>query len=245
MLFWFLDFNSIQPEQYASLYSISIIFISSLYIIFGFTLKYLQLKVLEKKTTYVTANIVKGLVLMTLFFDSFESLYTRIFHFQLGTRSLINYHRDVVAGALYASTDTVSIFLERRKSWATTFHHIGVVLGYILLMYLEPLHPICEHLLAFGNMGILTSIVNFYLGLRFLVPQKNTVIIDILRQVAFVMYSFFWSTNLLVQIALVLNSIYHHYWVSLSIVPLLVVFIYDDVLLIKFLSKHNQNLQKH
>lgn len=243
MIFWIFDPINIHPSDYLSLYGLSILIVSAMYTVFGGTLKHLTIKGLDKKTTYVTANIIKGIVMMIIFPTAFVCFWKRLFFYKLGRRSLLDYHIDVIVGALYASTDTVSIFLERRKSWATTLHHIGVVIGYLLLITLQPLNPICEHLLAFGNMGILTGMVNMYLGLRFLV--KHECFINCLRQFVFYLYAFFWSTNLIIQISLICNNIQNEEYWALSIIPLLIIFINDDIVLMKFLYKHDTTLKKH
>ena len=151
--------------------------------------------------------------------------------------------------ALYAITDIAPLFINRNKMMkSTVIHHVCVALAYINIVS-SNLNTIglSNAIIVYGLFSSLAYIVNFYLGFRYLITNKQCIYY--LKKYAFINYfsscSYNWSVQAIYFFSYI-YSIYNNNFKQLTIrnigyIGLYTSFLYfwisDDIVLMRHLLK--------
>lgn len=151
---------------------------------------------------------------------------------------------------LYAITDIVPLFVDRKKMMTSTvIHHVCVALAVtgILNSNLENI-GLSNAIIIYGLFSSLAFIVNGYLGSRFLI--KNKTILKYIKKITFMVYIMCCSVNWSIQsvyLSSYMKKLYMSYIKQTSNIsdftylPLYLSFLYfwisDDIILMRYLLK--------
>ena len=184
-------------------------------------------KVLEKyykniynknKLKYITKNIVKSIILFILFTYS-------IFVNNWSNDNIYNY------GIIYASHDILSLIMFNEiLSFTTKLHHFTVLILSILNLFNNyEIYNVWHGLVLYCFLSASTFYINLFLGLRFLINKRSSIIIS--KKI----YKFYLITCLINW----LYQIYNFYlFFNIYYLFLILFIVYDDIILLKFLYKY-------
>ena len=200
---------------------------------------------------YINKNIIKSIV---LFYFSFRYHYTFYDMF-------INNNWDNLLirklGYLYGSQDISGLIMVKNLPFSTKLHHTTVTLFVIINSFVDytnfGLHRGLIQLTIFSAFPYL---VNTFLGLRLFVEKGNKILINI-SIFSFYIYLICIICNVISQIILIrqyienniydmdLNIDYINIITLLVYSYLLIIILYDDYILVKYLYKYPENIKKN
>ena len=201
----------------------------------------------KNRQYYIMFNISKSSMLFLI-------SYTILLGFNRNILSLtnINWSDQILyknITALYAITDIAPLFINRNKMMKSTIiHHVCVALAYINIVR-SNLNTIglSNAIIVYGLFSSLAYIVNFYLGFRYLITNKQHI--SYLKKYAFVNYITACAYNWSVQGLYFSSYIYSLYVtkfkkiniLNIGYIGLYMSFLYfwisDDIILMKHLIK--------
>lgn len=118
---------------------------------------------------YVIKNVLKSALLFALSIACTPTIY-RLFYHSHSDNEFIH-----TIGVLYAIPDVYALWWVRGMLYqSTVFHHISVALLATLGLFLD--HSIDTHwiaMLVYAYLSMWTGVVNFYLGVRFLLKRDD------------------------------------------------------------------------
>ena len=151
---------------------------------------------------------------------------------------------------LYAITDLVPLFVNRKKMMTSTIiHHICVIIAFVgvLNSNLEDI-GISNAIILYGLYSSMAFFVNFFLGVRFLI--KNNSYINYIKKITFINYIIACTCNWSLQsiylvfyikkmIILYLQNTFYiqNYLYLVLYISFLYFWISDDIILMRFLLK--------
>ena len=164
---------------------------------------------------YITKNIVKSIILFTIFFYS-------IIVNKWSNENIYNY------GIIYASHDILSLIMYNDiLSKTTKLHHLAVLVLSILNLYnTYEIYNVWHGLVLYCLLSASTFYINFFLGARFLFDRNLSSIIS---KKLFFCYLITCIINWLYQI----YNIY--YFFNTYYLSLILFIVYDDIVLLRFL----------
>ena len=195
-----------------------------------------------KRRYYILTNILKSLVLTLLSYVFLKALMNGDISLYLDEEWIASNELLLNMGGLYVTTDFVALFMNRNMSKSTIYHHVCVVIGYIFLYMLDlkddGLH---KSLIMYGGFSSLASIVNLFLGVRFL--ENIPLFCNTLKRLSLITYIFAcfgnWTWQLLYIIKLLKEFYSISMYIQISCFLLIVYFwIKDDIILMKFLYNY-------
>lgn len=143
--------------------------------------------------------------------------------------------------ALYACTDFVGLVKNKKMQTSTLIHHYCVLIMYVVISVLDfDQESVFKAAVMYGAFSSLAFLVNFYLGLRFLVQKhgKCDLIIKNLSAVSYILVSAInWSWQIYYLKMLYSNSsnIYNIAIQYILYITALVAWVSDDLKLMHFL----------
>ena len=164
---------------------------------------------------YITKNIVKSIILFTIFFYS-------IIVNKWSNENIYNYR------IIYASHDILSLIMYNDiLSKTTKLHHLAVLVLSILNLYnTYEIYNVWHGLVLYCLLSASTFYINFFLGARFLFDRNLSSIIS---KKLFFCYLITCIINWLYQI----YNIY--YFFNTYYLSLILFIVYDDIVLLRFL----------
>ena len=196
------------------------------------SLKYCKLK--YEKQTYVVANIVKSIILLCITPLCFIFLY-KLFYGM--SEEIYNY--TFIITSIYASTDMVSLLLERGKKLSTIYHHIFVQLASVTCISLGTFNTVADIILIYGVFSTFAYLVNFYLAIRFLV-DNNLIALKRLATLAYLIYISSCIINWSIQTVYLISFLINGHFITWGLLLLFnYVVINDDLILMEFLHKNS------
>ena len=201
-----------------------------------------------ERKNYIIFNISKACMLTYISY-----LITLGYNRHILSISSIDWHRQTLLKnitGLYAITDIVPLFVDRKKMMTSTvIHHVCVALAVtgILNSNLENI-GLSNAIIVYGLFSSLAFIVNGYLGSRFLI--KNKIILKYIKKITFMVYIMCCSVNWSIQ-TIYLSSYIKNLYISYikqtsnisdcTYLPLYLSFLYfwisDDIILMRYLLK--------
>jgi hypothetical protein len=172
----------------------------------------------KNRLRYITKNIVKSIILFVLFF------YT-IFVNNWSNENIYNY------GIIYASHDILSLIMFYDiLSITTILHHLAVLILSTLNLYNNyEILNVWHGLVFYCLLSASTFYINLFLGLRFLINRRSSIIIS---KKIFLYYLVTCLINWLYQ----LYNIY--FFFNIYYLFLILFIVYDDIILLKFLYSY-------
>ena len=169
----------------------------------------------KNKLRYISKNIVKSIILFILF------VYT-IFINNWSNNNIYNY------GIIYASHDILSLFMYYDiLSFTTLLHHLAVLVLSILNLYNNyEIYNVWHGLVLYCFLSASTFYINLFLGLRFLINRRSSIIIS--KRI----YNFYLFTCLINWFYQIYNI---YFYFNIYYLSLILFIIYDDIILLKFL----------
>ena len=197
-------------------YIINFYFINSIFYIF-LEKRYI-VKYNKKRLKYITKNIVKSIILFSIF------LYSIIVN-NWSNENIYNY------GIIYASHDILSLIMYNDiLSNTTKLHHLAVLILSILNLFNNyEIYNVWHGLVLYCFLSASTFYVNLFLGARFLINRNLSRIIS---KKLFCFYLITCISNWLYQI----YNIY--YFFNIYYLFLILLIVYDDIILLKFLNRY-------
>ena len=185
------------------------------------------------KKFYVRSNLIKGGLLGIWSPYAMNLLYT------MSLYDTYDKHQLKILSALYASLDSVSLFMVPKMQLNTIIHHIAVLLLYLYCLYYDfNLVGLIRIIIVYAIWSTLAYPVNLLLALRVYISRKN-YFVHLLCQWSFFKYLVCCILNWSYQI----YSLYNFWLIddfgvgcwTYSIVMGLIV--YDDIVLMHYLRK--------
>ena len=182
----------------------------------------------KHKKTYVAMNLTKALY---LYFVAFIFIYNVI------TYTNINYDLLANIGAMYVILDTIALFVVNNMQINTKIHHIVVHVLYGICFYynFDTMYPFIGGIIFYTFFSSCAGIVNAIVALR-VFKNKNIFMIK-LSKICYVVYVTCCLFNWVIQL----------YLLTLMDIPttivyssLLLLIIYDDIVLIKYLIEYSK-----
>ena len=169
----------------------------------------------KNKLRYITKNIVKSIILFVLF------VYT-IFVNDWSNENIYNY------GIIYASHDILSLIMYCNiLSMTTILHHVAVLVLSILNLFNNyEIYNVWHGLVLYCLLSASTFYINLFLGLRFLINRRSSIIIS--KKI----YTFYLTTCLINWFYQIYNI---YYFFNIYYLFLILFIVYDDIILLKFL----------
>jgi len=187
----------------------------------------------QEKQFYVLSNLIKAAVLMSLSASTTTAMFRIIVYDQWENTMVKN------AGSIYSMCDFVSLFVVKRMSGSTIFHHVMVVIFNTWSMFNDYNDEnICRAIVVYAVFSSFAYLVNFLLASRFLeIGFKRAFLLSI---AAFVVYAtcclinWTWQTFYLAHLWAIKPDWYDRAWVGIFTFCISFV-IYDDLVLLKWL----------
>jgi len=191
------------------------------------------------KQLYVTKNITKSLILASI----------SVFGMFIAAMGVIYDHWDnpsvYVLGTMYASIDTFALIKVPNLPRSTVIHHTATTLMACLNLKVDyAAGTIWRGVVLYGILATQTWIVNFYLGVRMLYPNKH-VSMRVLCSIAFFVYS---AALVVAWIILGLQVIPRFAALDLSTVLFtifMISIVNDDIVLLRHLRKNMTSDPEH
>ena len=142
-------------------------------------------------------------------------------------------------GAIYSSTDMVSMFKVSKMQINTIVHHIIVqILFFISLFILDfNIETLALGIVIYAIFSTLAFLVNIYLALRLTIKSK--FILKVLATASCIIYQICCFVNWFFQIHFLFTNCDINVAARILYFLLLGLIIFDDIVLIKFLIKNS------
>ena len=194
----------------------------------------------QEKQFYVLSNLIKAAVLMSLSASTTAAMYRIIVHDRWENAMVKN------AGSIYSMCDFVSLFVVKRMSGSTIFHHVMVVIFNTWSMFNDYNEEnICRAIVVYAVFSSFAYLVNFLLASRFLeIGFKRALFLSIS---AFLVYAtccvinWTWQSFYLYHLWMVKPDWYDRLWVGIFTFCISFV-IYDDLILLKWLVSNSKKM---
>ena len=212
-------------------------FLSSLIVLFLYynnhiMLEYYYPNIPYQKKTYIVTNIVKSYILFILFLFSIPIL-NNIYYYNYWDISLIKN-----LGSMYASLDFSSFFYNQKMSKNTIYHHLSVILFFIVnLMDTYSPNSISRLIMLYAIFSSIAFHVNLLLGLRFLVN-----ISPITYKICTFSYLISSLINWVIQLYFIMNQKYNNIILCIYLIILKYI-ITDDIILLQWLKHKSITLE--
>jgi hypothetical protein len=181
---------------------------------------------------YVTKNLVKSGILMSLSLWSCNLIWVTMYHDQWDM-SVIYF-----LGCMYAFTDIVPLFRVPSLPMNTKIHHTAVLCVSSLNLFMDYTTPtVWRSAVIYGGASTTTFLVNLYLGVRLLYPKKS-VTARVLCTVALLSYGLSLTTTWLLVVFKVLLPYASNSVSTWAVCLFLMSILYDDIKLITHLWRH-------
>jgi len=186
----------------------------------------------KHKQQYFISNIIKGTVLGYCSYNAITILY----NFTNGSWDLENIK---YLGAIYASTDMVSMFKVEKMQTNTIVHHILVQILFLLSLFIFnfDVNTLSLGIVIYAIFSTLAFSVNLYLALRLTI--ENDKIIKLLATISGIIYQCCCIINWLFQIYFLFTRCDINVIFRMIYLAVLGLIIFDDLVLIKFLIKNS------
>lgn len=188
------------------------------------------------KKWYVTCNLVKSVIFALTSYHSYYLLTSFIIN------NIWDNTQFLYLGCLYASIDMSSIILVPKLSTNTFYHHlvVNILFFYSLFTNMNP-NSFASLIVIYALFSVLAFSVNFYLGLRILIPASP--LLEYLSTFCFVNYLLCCLPNWSYQFY---NLYFNDNFINnYSFIPrflfcgVIMVVVYDDLVLMKYLKDHS------
>lgn len=182
------------------------------------------------KKTYIITNIVKSISLFILLTLSFPILQNIYYYKYWDVHNIKN------LGSMYASLDFSSFFYNKKMSTNTIYHHLSVILFFIINLkdtYSES--SISRLIMLYAIFSSVAFHINLLLGIRYLVNINSFT-----YKVSSLLYLLSSVTNWLVQFYFIINQKYNNIQLVIYLIILKYI-ISDDIMLLKWLQKKSIN----
>lgn len=183
----------------------------------------------KDKQFYVLSNLIKSATLLSYTPLAAQVLYQTMVLDVWSTNRIRN------LGCMYAIPDFVSLFMVSRMSWTTILHHLAVCVFNAASLYNDyQQNNVCRLMVVYAIFSTFAYLVNLLLAIRFL--GISSFMRSIMSGLALLIYSSCCGVNWTWQVYYIPKLISAgHTWSVYSYVALIVLVVWDDIVLMKWL----------
>jgi hypothetical protein len=186
----------------------------------------------KHKQQYFISNMIKGLVLGYCSYNATIILLNY-------TKNIWNLENIKYLGAIYASTDMVSIFKVEKMQINTIIHHILVQILFMISLFILNFNhdSLALGIVIYAIFSTLAFSVNLYLALRLTID--NDKVLKTLATTSGIIYQFCCTINWVFQIYFLFTRCEINVLFRMFYFAILGLIIFDDLVLIKYLIKNS------
>lgn len=194
------------------------------------------------RKVYITTNIAKSFVLNIISFAFIRAIINAPSEVMYPSSHISNNSRLVFKNmtALYACTDLVSLLRSTTMARSTKIHHYGVIVAFFIVAFSDfNYNSLSRAVCIYGGFSSFASVVNLYLGGRFL-ADKDSQLFKYIKRISLVSYIISCFGNFSWQVIYMFSAyreltglIFFKFFMHIL---LLSVWVQDDIKLIKHLG---------
>lgn len=234
-----MDAFVVESKHSVFLFAAGSHFVGSSYFTFHFYLSKLSTSyqaIESDKQFYVLSNLIKSALLLAYTPMAGYLLHEALMHDEWNNVRIRN------LGVLYAIPDFVSLLLVKRMARSTIIHHLIVQAFATFNFYADyKKDGVGRCIVVYAVFSTFAYLVNLLLASRFMAPSPKQS--QIISGLALLIYSTCCLVNWTWQTIYIKKLIFQHYnWTIPVFVPLLLLIVWDDIVLMKWL-RQNYNQQ--